>query len=82
MRGKLVYPYTDKLLQYEFLKEHPLKPDRLKLTYLLSEQLGLLEHVKQIETEVVSREELEMLGIVEDSKEGSVVIDPHEVTIN
>ncbi|MHA1638020.1 MAG: acetoin utilization protein AcuC [Candidatus Thorarchaeota archaeon] len=59
MKGKLVYPYTDKLLQYEFLKGHPLKPDRLKLTYLLSEQLGLLEHVKQIETEPVLREELE-----------------------
>ena len=60
MRGKLVYPYTDKLLQYEFLKDHPLKPDRLKLTYLLSEQLGLIENVRQIETEPSPREELEL----------------------
>jgi len=60
MRGKLVYPYSDKLLKYEFKQEHPLKPDRLKLTYLLSEQLGLLDKVKLVDATIASREELEI----------------------
>ncbi len=59
MKGRLVYPYSDKLLQYEFKKDHPLKPDRLKLTYLLSEQLGLIDKVRQIDSGAASREELE-----------------------
>jgi len=60
MRGKLVYPYSNSLLEYEFKKDHPLKPDRLKLTYLLSEQLGLIDKVKLIEPTPASREELEL----------------------
>ncbi|MBD3404532.1 MAG: acetoin utilization protein AcuC [Candidatus Lokiarchaeota archaeon] len=60
MRGKLVYPYTDLLLQYEFKKDHPLKPDRLKLTYQLSKELGLLDKVKEIEPKLATRKELEL----------------------
>ena len=73
MRGKLVYPYSNALLDYEFKKEHPLKPDRLKLTYLLSKQLGLLDNVKEIEPTQASRQELELfhspdfIDAVEDS---------------
>jgi len=60
MRGKLVYPYSDALLGYEFKKDHPLKPDRLKLTYLLSKELGLLDNVREIEPTLASRQELEL----------------------
>ena len=73
MRGKLVYPYSDALLGYEFKKDHPLKPDRLKLTYLLSHELGLLDKVNVIEPTHASREELELfhtpefIDAVEDS---------------
>lgn len=73
MRGKLVYPYSDALLGYEFKEDHPLKPDRLKLTYLLSEELGLLDKVKEIEPTLASRQELELfhtpkfIDAVEDS---------------
>lgn len=73
MRGKLVYPYSDALLGYEFKEDHPLKPDRLKLTYLLSEELGLLDNVKEIEPTLASRQELELfhspkfIDAVEDS---------------
>lgn len=59
MKGKLLYPYSDSLLQYEFRKDHPLNPDRLKLTYLLSEELGLLKDVEILEPEKATREELE-----------------------
>ncbi len=73
MRDKLVYPYSDTLLGYEFKEDHPLKPDRLKLTYLLSEELGLLDKVKEIEPTLASRQELELfhtpkfIDAVEDS---------------
>jgi acetoin utilization protein AcuC len=73
MRGKLVYPYSNALLDYEFKKDHPLKPDRLKLTYILSKQLGLLDKVKEIEPTLASRQELELfhspeyIDAVEDS---------------
>ncbi|MFW9810050.1 MAG: acetoin utilization protein AcuC [Candidatus Thorarchaeota archaeon] len=73
MRGKLVYPYSDALLGYEFKKDHPLKPDRLKLTYLLSKELGLIDKVKEIEPTLATREELELfhtpeyIDAVEDS---------------
>ncbi|MHA1907756.1 MAG: acetoin utilization protein AcuC [Candidatus Thorarchaeota archaeon] len=60
MKGKLVYPYSDELLNYEFKPDHPLKPDRLKLTYLLSDQLGLLDKVKRLNATVANREVLEM----------------------
>ena len=60
MRGKLVYPYSDDLLAYEFKKDHPLKPDRLKLTYLLSQELGLLDKVSILNPTHASREELEL----------------------
>ncbi|MHA3962191.1 MAG: acetoin utilization protein AcuC [Candidatus Thorarchaeota archaeon SMTZ1-45] len=60
MRGKLVYPYSNALLEYEFRRDHPLKPDRLKLTYLLSQQLGLLDKVKELKPAFASREELEL----------------------
>ncbi len=60
MRGKLVYPYTDELRNYEFKPEHPLKPDRLRLTYSLSEILGLLDKVRVIEPTIATREDLEL----------------------
>ena len=65
MRGKLVYPYSDSLLDYEFSQEHPLKPERLKLTYLLSKQLGLLDKVKVIEPTSATRTDLELFHSVE-----------------
>ncbi|MFX1482092.1 MAG: acetoin utilization protein AcuC [Promethearchaeota archaeon] len=73
MRGKLVYPYSDALLGYEFRKDHPLKPERLKLTYLLSKELGLLDNVRLIEPVPATRQELELfhtsefIDAVEDS---------------
>jgi acetoin utilization protein AcuC len=60
MRGNLAYPYSDSLLEYEFKPEHPLKPDRLKLTYLLSKAVGLLDDVKLIEPIPATRDEIEM----------------------
>jgi acetoin utilization protein AcuC len=57
--SKLIYPYTDALLQYEFKDDHPLKPDRLFLTYELSQAVGLLKHVKLIEPTMPTREDLE-----------------------
>lgn len=60
MRGRLVYPYSDELLDYEFSKTHPLKPDRLRLTRNLSQQLGLLELTENIRPTLPTREELEL----------------------
>jgi acetoin utilization protein AcuC len=60
MREKLAYPYSDSLLGYEFKEEHPLKPDRLKLTYLLSEAVGLIDKVNLIEPVAATRAEIEM----------------------
>jgi len=65
MRGKLVYPYSDSLLDYEFSQEHPLKPERLKLTYLLSKQLGLLDKVDLFEPAPATRADLELFHSVE-----------------
>ncbi len=65
MRGKLVYPYSDSLLEYEFSEEHPLKPERLKLTYLLSKQLGLLDKVDVFEPTPASRQDLELFHSTE-----------------
>ena len=59
MSGKLIYPYTEALLKYEFKDDHPLKPDRLSLTYELSKELGLLKYVKLIEPTMPTREDLE-----------------------
>ncbi|TFG34447.1 acetoin utilization protein AcuC [Candidatus Thorarchaeota archaeon] len=60
MRGKLVYPYSDALLDYEFNQDHPLKPERLKLTYLLSKELGLLDRCNVFEPTIASKLDLEM----------------------
>ena len=65
MRGKLVYPYSESLLGYEFSEEHPLKPERLKLTYLLSEQLGLLDNVDLFDPASATRANLELFHSVE-----------------
>ncbi|MFW9786446.1 MAG: acetoin utilization protein AcuC [Candidatus Thorarchaeota archaeon] len=73
MRGKLVYPYSNALLEYEFKKDHPLKPDRLKLTYILSELLGLIDRVDLQEPTLATRADLELfhspeyIDAVEDS---------------
>ena len=60
MRGKLVYPYSDSLLGYEFRQDHPLKPDRLRLTYLLSKQLGLIDKVNVVDPVDATREQIEL----------------------
>lgn len=60
MKSKLFYPYSDSLLKYEFKQDHPLKPDRLKLTYLLSKELGLINEVELIEPALATKEELEI----------------------
>ncbi|MHA2005166.1 MAG: acetoin utilization protein AcuC, partial [Candidatus Thorarchaeota archaeon] len=57
--SKLIYPYTEALLNYEFKDDHPLKPDRLSLTYELSKELGLLKSVKLFEPTIPTREDLE-----------------------
>lgn len=61
MRGNLVYPWSEDLLKYEFRGDHPLNPDRLKLTYLLSKQLGLLDKVAETNPGLASREELALI---------------------
>ncbi len=65
MAQKLLYPYSDKLLKYEFNKDHPLKPDRLRFTYWLSKQLGLLDDVEILEPILPTQKELEMFHTVE-----------------
>ncbi|TFG14633.1 acetoin utilization protein AcuC [Candidatus Thorarchaeota archaeon] len=60
MSARLAYPYSDALLQYEFKKSHPLKPERLAFTYELSKILGLVDHVDVIEPSIATREELEL----------------------
>ena len=60
MPEKIVYPYSNELLKYEFNKEHPLKPVRLKLTYLLSKSLGLIDKANVIPFKPASRDELEL----------------------
>ncbi|MHA2142667.1 MAG: acetoin utilization protein AcuC [Candidatus Thorarchaeota archaeon] len=58
--SKLVYPYTEALLQYDFKDDHPLNQDRLSLTYELSSLLGLLKDVTLIEPALPTREDLEI----------------------
>ncbi|NWF95813.1 MAG: acetoin utilization protein AcuC [Candidatus Thorarchaeota archaeon] len=60
MRGRLVYPFSEELLAYEFSPTHPLKPDRLRLTYELSERMGLLDEVRLVQPVPATRDELEM----------------------
>ncbi len=59
MSGRLVYPWSEALLQYRFRHDHPLDPDRLRLTYVLSDMVGLLdESVEVVEPPAATREEL------------------------
>lgn len=60
MKDRIVYPYSDALLNYKFKEDHPLKPERLKLTYLLSQELGLLNSAKVTEPSLATRQELEL----------------------
>ncbi|MCF2138214.1 MAG: acetoin utilization protein AcuC [Candidatus Thorarchaeota archaeon] len=60
MDARFAYPYTEDLLQYEFRKSHPLKPRRLKLTYLLSKEFGLLDGVNVFTPRLATRHELEL----------------------
>ncbi|RDE11652.1 MAG: acetoin utilization protein AcuC [Candidatus Thorarchaeota archaeon] len=60
MKGKLVYPYTEALLNYQFSRDHPLKQERLKLTYELSKELGLLKKVREISPTIAARSDLEL----------------------
>ena len=61
MRGELVYPWSEELLKYEFREDHPLKPERLKLTYTLSKELGLIDKVLETSPGLATREELELI---------------------
>ena len=65
MSDRLVYPYSDSLLHYEFMENHPLKPERLKLTYELSKMFGLIDKVDLIEPVLATSEELEMFHSTE-----------------
>lgn len=60
MKQRLIYPYSDELLKYEFRKDHPLKPDRLRFTYELSNEIGLLDEVEVIDPILATRDELEL----------------------
>ncbi|RDE12930.1 MAG: acetoin utilization protein AcuC [Candidatus Thorarchaeota archaeon] len=60
MKAKLVYPYSDSLLNYHFADNHPLKQERLRLTYVLSKELGLLDKVREIVPSSATREDIEM----------------------
>ncbi len=60
MKQRLIYPYSDELLKYEFRKDHPLKPDRLRFTYELSKEIGLLDEVEVIDPVLATRDELEL----------------------
>ncbi len=60
MRGKIVYPYSEELLKYKFSESHPLRPERLRLTYELSRLLGLIDKVDVISPTPATREELEL----------------------
>jgi acetoin utilization protein AcuC len=60
MKGRLVYPYSSKLLQYEFSKTHPLKPERLRLTFELSKMIGLIDRVELTDPAPATRQDLEM----------------------
>jgi len=60
MRGKLVYPWSEELLNYEFREDHPLKPERLRLTYRLSKEFGLIDKVDEFEPVLATRNVLEL----------------------
>ncbi|MFQ5832828.1 MAG: acetoin utilization protein AcuC [Candidatus Thorarchaeota archaeon] len=60
MRGRLQYPYSEALMDYEFRTDHPLKPDRLRLTYELSRELGLLESVNLFKPTMPTRDDIEL----------------------
>jgi len=60
MKGKLVYPYSESLLNYKFADNHPLKQERLRLAYSLSKELGLLNKVCEIVPSIATRDEIEM----------------------
>jgi acetoin utilization protein AcuC len=65
MRGKLVYPYSEALLAYKLSQDHPLRPERLQLTYSLSKEIGLIDKVDLIEPELATREDLELFHSVD-----------------
>ena len=48
MINKVGLIYTDEYQKYNFGKDHPLRPLRLKLTYSLMEKLNLLKHQRLI----------------------------------
>jgi len=53
--------FTEDYQKYNFGKNHPLRPLRLKLTYSLIEKLNLLEHerLETMEPRIASQEEIE-----------------------
>jgi len=65
MRGKLVYPYSETLLNYEFSEDHPLKSERLQLTYSLSKILGLIDKVDLLEPALATRADLELFHSID-----------------
>lgn len=61
MVDKVGLIYTDEYQRYNFGRDHPLRPLRLKLTYSLMEKLKLLEHQRLtiIQPRIATRQEIE-----------------------
>ncbi|MHA2393837.1 MAG: acetoin utilization protein AcuC [Promethearchaeota archaeon] len=61
MVEKVGLVYTEEYQKYNFGKDHPLRPLRLKLTYSLMDMLGLLENERLdiLEPRMATKEELE-----------------------
>ncbi|TKJ20153.1 MAG: acetoin utilization protein AcuC [Promethearchaeota archaeon Loki_b32] len=61
MVDKVGLIYTDEYQRYNFGRDHPLRPLRLKLTYSLMEKLKLLEHQRLtiIQPRIATQQEIE-----------------------
>ena len=61
MVDKVGLIYTDEYQRYNFGRDHPLRPLRLKLTYSLMEKLKLLEHPRltTIQPRIATQQEIE-----------------------
>ncbi|MCK4481073.1 MAG: acetoin utilization protein AcuC, partial [Candidatus Lokiarchaeota archaeon] len=61
MVDKVGLIYTDEYQRYNFGRDHPLRPLRLKLTYSLMEKLKLLEHqrITIIQPRIATQQEIE-----------------------
>ena len=61
MVDRVILIFTEKYQNYNFGKDHPLRPLRLNLTYSLMEKLKLLDHnrLKLLKPELATQEEIE-----------------------